>query len=82
MIRTTVRLDENLFKEARKVAIDKRMAFAAVVQEALSLYLGKPTRGTIAKKFTSNDFLLKLTGYKLKGGPKDLARKHDKYTWE
>ena len=29
-----------------------------------------------------NDFLLGLTKIKLKNGPKDLARNHDKYIWE
>lgn len=84
MIRTTVRLDEELFKEARKTAIDKRVAFADVMHEALSLYLRKvqePRR----KKLTGTEFLAKLieTGkkYHLKG-PKDLAKNHDKYLWE
>ena len=81
MIRTTVRLEEDLFKDARKKAIDERVAFADILNEALSLYLGK-TRKIVTKKFTGNDFLLRLAGYKLKGGPKDLAKEHDKYTWE
>lgn len=28
------------------------------------------------------DFLLSLATYNLKGGPKDLAKNHDKYAWE
>jgi len=71
MIRTTVRIDDNLFKEARKKAIDERMPFADIVNQALGIYLGSPTKKTFTKKFTSNDFLLKLTRYKPKGGPKD-----------
>lgn len=39
MIRTTIKLDENLFKEARKLAIDKRQPFAKIINEALSYYL-------------------------------------------
>jgi len=27
-------------------------------------------------------FLLKLAKYNLRGAPKDLAKNHDKYTWE
>lgn len=27
-------------------------------------------------------FLLKLAKYNLRGGPKNLAKNHDKYTWE
>lgn len=84
MIRTTVRLDENLFKEARKMAIDKRIAFTDIVHEALSLYLGKP-KGTQRKKLTGTEFLGRLIvlgkKYHIKG-PKDLAKNHDKYLWE
>ena len=39
MIKTTIRLEEDLFKQARKEAIDKRMAFTTVVAEALKSYL-------------------------------------------
>ncbi len=82
MIRTTVRLDDDLFKEARKLAIDHRVAFMDIVNQALSLYLRKPRKvQSIKKKFTTNDFLAKLATYKLHG-PKDLARNHDKYAWE
>lgn len=42
MIRTTVRLPEDIFKEARKKAIDERVAFADIVNQALESYLGKP----------------------------------------
>lgn len=42
MIRTTVRLQEDIFKEARKKAIDERVAFADIVNQALESYLGKP----------------------------------------
>ena len=34
------------------------------------------------KKFTTNDFLLKLTTYGLKDAPPDFAENHDKYAWE
>jgi len=81
MIRTTVRLEENLFKDARKKAIDERVAFADIINEALSLYLGR-IRKTNLKKLTTNEFLHGLTDYKLKSKPKDLAKEHDKYTWE
>lgn len=42
MIRTTVRLQEDIFKEARKKAIDQRVTFADIVNQALANYLGKP----------------------------------------
>lgn len=34
------------------------------------------------KKIKTTEFLLKLSHYKLQGGPKNLAKNHDKYTWE
>lgn len=39
MIRTTVRFEENLFKEARKKAIDDGIAFADIVNQALKDFL-------------------------------------------
>lgn len=42
MIRTTVRLQEDLFIEARKKAIDERVAFADIISQALQNYLGRP----------------------------------------
>lgn len=39
MIRTTVSLTEDLYKEARKKAIDQRVAFTKIVNEALKDYL-------------------------------------------
>lgn len=80
MIRTTVRLDENLFKDARKKAIDKRVAFADIVNDALSLYLSKPQQ--TKKKLTGTEFLEKLAKYNLRNAPKDLAKNHDKYLWK
>lgn len=83
MIRTTVRLDEDLFKYARKKAIDERKAFADIVNEALSHYLYEQ-KIPKAKK-TGTEFLGRLVQigkkYRLKG-PKDLAKNHDKYLWD
>lgn len=44
MIRTTVRFEENLFKDARKLAIDKGLGFAELVNEALKNFLSKQPR--------------------------------------
>lgn len=81
MIRTTVRLDEEIFKDARKKAIDERVAFADVVNEALKRYLGKSKRAK-SKKITGAEFLARLAKYNLRGAPKDLAQKHDEYLWK
>lgn len=39
MIRTTIALDEDTFKEAKKYAIDQRSAFGNIVNQALNSYL-------------------------------------------
>lgn len=44
MIRTTVKLEENIFKEARKKAIDERIAFTDIVNQALKDYLKGPRK--------------------------------------
>ena len=54
MIRTTITLDEDTFKEARKYAIDKRNAFSALVNQALKNYL----QGR--KKLTTHKFDLRI----------------------
>lgn len=81
MIRTTVSLDEEIFKELRKKAIDERVPFTKLVNHAVSLYLNKK-QADKDKKMTGTEFLLKLSTYHMKGGPKDLAKNHDKYTWD
>lgn len=81
MIRTTVRLDEDLFKDARKKAIDERVPFAQIVNEALAVYLGNPPKQR-KKKLRGTEFLAKIAKYHIKGGPKDLAKNHDKYLWD
>ena len=54
MIRTTVRLEDNIFKEARKEAIDRGMAFTDLINRALRDYLS-PT-----KKAKKRDFKFKF----------------------
>lgn len=39
MIRTTVKLDSDMYKQARKMAIDHDIAFTEIVNEALKTYL-------------------------------------------
>lgn len=59
--------------------IEKQGKPAALITKIES---GNKKRKTQVKKMTTNEFLLKLTQYNLKGGPKNLAQEHDKYTWE
>lgn len=80
MIRTTISLDEENYKELRKKAIDERVPFAKLVNHAVSLYLNKK-QADKGKKMTGTEFLLKLSTYHMKGS-KDLAKNHDKYAWD
>lgn len=50
MIRTTITLDEDTFKEAKKYAVDKRSAFGTLVNQALKNYL-QERRRLITHKF-------------------------------
>lgn len=54
MIRTTVRLDDNIFKKARKEAIDRGVAFTDLINQALGDFLN----GT--KKAKKGDFKFKI----------------------
>lgn len=54
MIRTTITLEEDIFKEAKKYAIDKRSAFGTLVSQALKNYL----QGV--KKSSGQKFELKI----------------------
>lgn len=49
MIRTTIILDEDTFKEAKKYAIDKRSAFSDLVSQSLKSYLQGRKRPTAHK---------------------------------
>ncbi len=54
MIRTTVRLEDNIFKEARKEAIDQGLAFTDLINQALRNYLSRD------KKVKKGDFKFKV----------------------
>lgn len=51
MIRTTVRIEERIFKDARKKAIDEGLPFAKVVNQALKQYLQIPKNKPKKQKF-------------------------------
>lgn len=51
MIRTTVSLTEDLYKEARKKAIDQRVAFTKIVNEALKDYLNPQSPKKVGFRF-------------------------------
>ena len=78
MQRTTISLDETLYKKAKVEALNRRVPFAKVVNEALADHLGEESKN----KITGNEFMNRLAKYHFKGGPKDLAQNLDKYLWD
>lgn len=70
MIRTTVRLEEQVFKEARKKAIEEGKPFAEVINSALRQYLRAEYKRGVAKK-------IKFGAYHL--GAKSSLRRVDIY---
>lgn len=66
MIRTTIILDEDIFKEAKKYAIDKRSAFSNLVNQSLKSYL----QGQ--QKLTTHKFDLRI--YKMGKVKGDLSK--------
>lgn len=66
MIRTTVRLQDNIFKEARKEAIDRGVAFTDLINQALGDFLS----GT--KRTKREDFKFKV--YKMGRVAGNLSR--------
>lgn len=54
MIRTTVRLQDNIFKEARKEAIDRGVAFTDLISQALEDFL------SVTRKVKKGDFKFKV----------------------
>jgi prevent-host-death family protein len=51
-------------------------------QPAIKITIAPKTKKPKKKKITGNEFLQRLAQYKMRGGPRDLAKNHDKYTWE
>ena len=80
MIRTTIKIDEEVFKELRKQAIDERISFTKLVNRVLDRFIKE--QEPQEEKNPGLDFLEKVSRVNMKGGPRDFAKNHDKYTWE
>lgn len=53
-----------------------------VVKQGKPAVFITPAQKVMTRRTSGTQFLLKLAKYNLGGGPKNLAKNHDKYTWE
>lgn len=53
-----------------------------VVKQGKPAVFITPAQKVMPRRTSGTQFLLKLAKYNLRGGPKDLAKNHDKYIWE
>ena len=77
MLQRSFYLPEELYNTLQLKAKEHKIAVA----ELMRRYLEKGIKKEQKQKQRGVGFLLKLANYHL-SGPKDLAKRHDKYTWE
>lgn len=74
---------KNQFAELVNRVVYNSEEFIVQKQGKPVVLITKPVQNSVkqSKKFTTNDFLLKLATYNFKG-PKDLSKNLDKYAWD
>lgn len=77
MLQRSFYLPEELYNTLQLQAKEDKIAVAELIRR----YLEKGIKKERKQRQKGIGFLLKLVNYKLKGH-KDLAKRHDKYTWE
>ena len=81
MIRTTIRFEEQLFKEARKQAIDLSLPFTDVVNQALRLYIAaSQEEKQKTRQVSAGKALRRLIRIRARG-PRDLSQRIDDYLY-
>jgi hypothetical protein len=78
MIQKSFYIENEVYRELTRLAKTQRVPTAELMRGLIKAGL----KLTQTREQQGTQFLLKLAGYKLKGGPKDLAKHHDRYTWE
>jgi len=69
------------FADIINMAMYAGQEYIVVKQGKPAVFITPAQKNVIAKERGAR-FLLKLAKYNLMGAPKDLAKNHDKYTWE
>lgn len=78
MLQRSFYIPEKLYGELSRQARDRKVPVAELMRH----YIERGLKKEKVKNTKSTKFLLKLGNYKLRGGPKNLAKEHDKFTWE
>lgn len=80
MVRTYIQLPQQTYYQLRTMAVNESLPFTAVTRRVLQKGLTVDQN-----KMTAGNALMELVklGETLKAnGPKDLAKNHDKFTWD
>lgn len=78
MIQRSFYIERDLYQQVAQLARQQQLSTAQVLRSFVKTGVKKAA----IKKRDATKFLLDLASYHLKGGPKDLARHHDRYVWE
>ena len=78
MVQKSFYIENEVYKSLVHLAKRERIPTAELMRNLIK----KGLRFKQEKLNQGTHFLLKLVKYSLKGGPKDLAKNHDRYTWE
>lgn len=78
MIQKSFYIEDYIYQDLTRLAKMNKMPTAELMRQLIRAGI----KGVKTKAKSGPDFLLRLAKYQLIGGPKDLAQRHDKYTWE
>ena len=71
-------IEDYIYQDLTRLAQMNKVPTAELMRQLIKAGI----KGVKTKAKSGPDFLLRLAEYQLAGGPKDLAKHHDKYTWE
>ena len=78
MVQKSFYIEDHIYQDLTRLAKMNKMPTAELMRQLIRASI----KGVKAKAKSGPNFLLRLAQYQLAGGPKDLAKHHDKYTWE
>lgn len=78
MVQKGFYIEEDVYQHLMVMAKTKNMPTAQLMRGLIKAGIQKEQE----KIQHATSFLLGLTNYKLTGGPKNLAKNHDRYAWE
>lgn len=78
MIQRSFFIEKNLYLRVAELARQQEVPTAQLLRS----FIKTGVKRVVVKKRDATKFLLDLASYHLTGGPKDLAKHHDRYAWE